>query len=132
MFKRIKEKLTSGSKEDLEDVIMPLEEELANPELSQKEIYQRIALKNAFKGKHQCKLCPEKVLETDLDLHDHLSSKSHKVRLNQYYSMHKGKLLKLISKAKHRAMRKYVFNTRKLQKVANFGIHYKLMKQITV
>ena len=85
MLKRIQSKLALAEKDE---IYMPMEEELAHPEKTEQEIYQEIELKNSFKGQHQCKLCPNKVIMTDRDLSEHLSSKSHKLRLRKFWRAH--------------------------------------------
>lgn len=109
-----------------------MEEELEAPDKTEQQIYRDIELNNAFQGMHQCRLCPEKVIESDLGLAEHLASKCHKLRLRRHFKQHRSQLRKLIAKAKAATNRKYLFSTTKLQKVARFGCHFKLMAQITL
>lgn len=41
--------------------------------------------RNKFHGKHQCQLCPDKVIISDNDLVNHLKSAAHLVKEKQYY-----------------------------------------------
>lgn len=69
---------------------------------------------------------------SDRDLQEHLGSKHHKLRLIKHFKNHKSELKSIIKKAQAHASRKYLYNTVKLQKLARFGVHFKLMKQITL
>jgi hypothetical protein len=69
---------------------------------------------------------------TDIDLQEHLKSKSHKLKLRAYWRSHPSELKLMLAKAKSKVARKYLFNTVKLQKITSMATHFKLMKQITI
>ena len=108
---------------------MPTSDELNFPDMSWNELVKQMEFETSFTGKHQCLLCPKKVIGTDLLLTEHLQSKSHKRNLIKHYTQDQASMIKLkktISKIKQRVARKYLFTTAKFQKLARLGIHYKL------
>ena len=87
---------------------------------------------HAFKGQFKCTLCPRKVLRSEADLAEHLTSKNHKLALKKYYKANEKKFKASMWRIKQQVKRRYLFNTPKLQKLARIGIHYKLLAQLQV
>lgn len=76
MLKRIQARYTTNTTlDDLnEAAYRPGEDELANPGKSLKQL-NKLRVKYSFEGEYHCKLCPKKVLNTQQDLNEHLTSK---------------------------------------------------------
>jgi len=77
---------------------------------------------------HQCTLCPTKVIDSDNALKNHLGSKTHRNALAKYFKKHKQELNHKITKIKQKILRKVLFKTKRYQKVATFGVHFRLIR----
>ena len=84
MLKRLKQKLATETSTDIAKLneygYMPSSEQIQDPSLSWEELNEQRRKFN-FEGDYQCKLCPKKVIENEIDLRDHLKSK---VNLGSY------------------------------------------------
>jgi hypothetical protein len=106
-----------------------MDEEIREPEKPLADIMQDIQTLDKFKGMHQCTLCPDKLITSDVALKNHLSSRFHKKQLKQYFKKHEVELKTRVRKIKNQIQRNVLFRTRRYQKVANLAIHYKLLAQ---
>ena len=134
MLKRIQEKFTTADINELnnDDYYMPTQDERENEGKSWEEVVKTRDLKNAFEGEYKCRLCPNKVINSEADLLEHLQSKSHKKALSKYYRENATQLKTNMRQIKGKVIRKYLFNMPKYQKLVRLGIHYKLMAQLQV
>lgn len=130
MLKRIQANYSTADMNTMDEIgYMPTAEELGGGGKTWAELVKQKEVEASFKGKHQCLLCPDKVLETDAALKLHLMSKSHKRNLAKRCKESKEDLAQIkmaVASIKSKIARKYVFNTPKYRKLAMLGIHYKL------
>ena len=130
MLKRIQANYSTADMGTMDEIgYMPTAEELAGGGKTWGELVKQKEVEQSFRGKHQCLLCPDKVLETDAALKLHLMSKSHKRNLAKRCKESKEELAKMkmaVAEIKSKVARRYLFNTPRYRKLANLGIHYKL------
>jgi hypothetical protein len=78
MLKRLQQRFATKASTDLDKLneygYVPSAEEVEEPTLTWDELSERRRTFN-FEGDYQCKLCPKKVIENEVDLRDHLKSK---------------------------------------------------------
>jgi len=60
---------------------VPSREEIEHPNLDHQQLEKR-RQKYDFEGEYHCKLCPRKILSTETDLKDHLTSKVSQLDFN--------------------------------------------------
>ena len=95
MLKRIQANYSTADMGTLDEIgYMPTAEELGGGKTWGQLVKQR-EVEASFKGKHQCLLCPDKVIETDAALKLHLMSKSHKRNLAKKCRESKEELAKM-------------------------------------
>ena len=86
---------------------------MSHPEKSYEDIQKLRAFQASFKGMHQCKLCPTKVINSDQALKNHIESKSHRNALAKYFKANERELNQRMFKIKQKVLRNVLFKTKK-------------------